>query len=615
MGEIGKHFQRICELLGKQAQNVVTEPLFWVMVFLLVCCMVLTYSGASQSRLSNSIVNTVRQLGVFFIDTFNSIVQACKSLFGFLDVLRVLFFGHLGQSTLYVLNNYAIIFLSMASFLTTMQGMFSLIGWTGILVSFGVQAMELVSTMGIVLCWVPPKVKYKETVTYTYCPPDIPQKCKHGGSSMLSDADAKKLESLLNEPRPKRKHFWRNFWRIFWWGTFRRVALPVVLIFAYIASAFFSYCYIFDAIVMPEIAYDDYMESIDLVTESTETFERQLTAYRTELARGLGRLNSDVSRSFADRNFSTLEARLQAAQDSYEAAELAVSSAWEVVAQTEAGTPAYDTAYGIYSNALTRRNTVREQLRNLEQEQSTSDYAVFQAIQRLSDYYADPLYLSRNVEDGDLLEAVEEAVSSVNRDFTAVLERAFDLRNPLVTGASEDTLRIAFSNLTSLSRYYAEHSVSGLDLSGEDGVGALLERRAEILEEYNNRKKTPSDIGEENADCKNNDPQGTDDEDAKRMETANSYLNGETGKLLIPALLCLVNIDDVTVDGEPLGHCVQDLVLDCLCTDLGLSRTGDNQRDFNAVCSTADQIPRYRIPTIYAWAFQRLKELDQIFGL
>lgn len=82
----------------------------------------------------------------------------------------------------------------------------------------------------------------------------------------------------------------------------------------------------------------------------------------------------------------------------------------------------------------------------------------------------------------------------------------------------------------------------------------------------------------------------------------------------IPALLCLVNIDDVTVDGEPLGHCVQDLVLDCLCIDLGLSRTGDNQRDFNAVCSTADQIPRYRIPTIYAWAFQQLKELDQIFG-
>ena len=100
MGEIGKHFQRICELLGERAQNIVTEPLFWAMVFLLVCCMVLTYSGASQSRLSNSIVNTVRQLGVFFIDTFNSIVQAVKSLFGLLDVLRMLFFGQIGRSTL-----------------------------------------------------------------------------------------------------------------------------------------------------------------------------------------------------------------------------------------------------------------------------------------------------------------------------------------------------------------------------------------------------------------------------------------------------------------------------------------------------------------------------------
>lgn len=81
----------------------------------------------------------------------------------------------------------------------------------------------------------------------------------------------------------------------------------------------------------------------------------------------------------------------------------------------------------------------------------------------------------------------------------------------------------------------------------------------------------------------------------------------------IPALLRLADIDNVTVHGEPLSRHVQNAVLDCLCSDLGLPRTGDNQRDFNAVCSAADQLPRYRLPTNYAWAFERLKESDQIF--
>lgn len=81
----------------------------------------------------------------------------------------------------------------------------------------------------------------------------------------------------------------------------------------------------------------------------------------------------------------------------------------------------------------------------------------------------------------------------------------------------------------------------------------------------------------------------------------------------IPALLRLANIDNVTVHGEPLSRCVQDMVLDCLCSDLGLPRTEDNQRDFNAVCSAADQMPRYRLPTSYAWALEQLKASDQIF--
>lgn len=539
MNEIGQHFQRICELLGQQTTDIITEPLFWVMIFLLVCCMVLTYSGASQSRLSNSLVNTVRQLGTFFIDTFNSIIQACKSLFGFLEVLRVLFFGHIGQSTLYVLNNYAIVLLSMASFLTTMQGMFSLIGWTGILVSFGVQSMELIATMGIVLCCVPPKVRSKETVTYTYCLPDPAKKCEQTGNRP-SEAETAKLKELLKQKKPTQEEPTQND---FWWGTFRRVVLPIVLLFAYVASVFFSYCYIFDAIVMPEISYDDYMESIDLVMEKTEAYNRELTAYRAALTQGLGQLNSDVSQSLPARDFSVLESRIQATQDSYENAEQAVSTAWNALTQTEPGTPEYETASDIYTNAFTQANNLRDQLNALTEEKNTGDYALFQAIQRLSDYYADPLYLSRGSAEGSsLTETITEAVSNVNRDFNAVLKQAYDPSDPLVIVVSEDTFRTAFNNLTSLSRYYAEHGVSGVDLSGEGGIEALLERRSEVLDEYSTLKNSPQDNDGSNTDTSSKDAQSTADQEAKRQEAARDYLNRETGKLLIAATRALESV-------------------------------------------------------------------------
>lgn len=98
------------------------------MLFLLLGCLVLTYGAAAQHRLSSSIINTMRQFGAFLIDTF----------------------------------------LSMASFATTLQGLYSLIGWTGVLVSFGIQVLELVATMGIIICLIPPWAKLKENVRYAH---------------------------------------------------------------------------------------------------------------------------------------------------------------------------------------------------------------------------------------------------------------------------------------------------------------------------------------------------------------------------------------------------------------------------------------------------------------
>ena len=82
----------------------------------------------------------------------------------------------------------------------------------------------------------------------------------------------------------------------------------------------------------------------------------------------------------------------------------------------------------------------------------------------------------------------------------------------------------------------------------------------------------------------------------------------------IPALTRLVEIEDVTTaEGQTLGLHVQDAILNCLCDDLGLTRTGDNQNDLKAVFEASDNIPRYRLPTSYSWTLSRLNDVKNAF--
>lgn len=537
MNEFYSYFTGLSNIIGDHVEDVVTNPLFWVMLFLLLGCLMLTYSRTAHSRLSGSIVNTIRQFGAFLIDTFNSIVQAIKSLFGFLDVLRLLFFGHLGRSTLYVLTNYAIIFLSMASFATTLQGLYSLIGWTGILVSFGVQVMELVATMGIIICRIPPWAKLKENVRYTHISAGTGKACREKAVGELSDQAAEdetllweteeEMTGIVEEIKQRKK---------FLWGKTRRRVLPVALFFAYISSVFFSYCYMFDAIVMPGIAYDDYIESIDLVNSVTEAFEDELTEYRTELVKGLTQFNSDVAafNSLAEKDIGTIDSRIQSLESEEASALNAMQATGETLRNLDQNDPNYEGFYQMYVAARQRYDNIQEQLSELREERNGAEYALYQAIQLLTQYYADPLYLAEN-EAAESDEATLEV--RLNEAFNVVTIQGYG-QYANVIDANLESVRTAFNNYTMLCRYYAGHGGTGLNLAGTgegDSVEALLTKRAEIMATYVELKKlweNPSDT------------------EAELPESASNYLNGETGKLLIAAMRALEEVPRFSVVGE-----------------------------------------------------------------
>jgi len=519
------YYKGISKILGDQVETVVKTPFFWVLVFLLLGCLVLTYNGTSQNRLSGSLINTVRLFGTFLIDTFNSIVLACKSLFGFLDVLRLLLFGHLGHGTIYVLTNYAIIFLSMASFATTLQGLFSLIGWVGILVSFGIQVMELVAVTGIIICVIPPKSKPKETVTYIYQPSDLRNAETSGSPGPLQIPD--------NEEKSKRK-----------WGRLRLALLILALSFAYIASVIFSYCYIFNAIVMPGIAYDDYVESINLVNQQTESYENDLTLYRTELVKGLTRFLNDVSEQsqLSESNIAAVDTQIQSCESEVASLQNQLVSITNSLAGVQPGSELAASLEERGRNITDNLTAAEERLSQLIADRDSPEYALYQAVQLLTQYLADPLYLHASSDESEGTASKEQ---ELNRAFDIVMLQGYAPHSEEIE-VSPEQIRTAFSNYTMLCRYYAAHNGSGLNLSGTgdnvDSVDTLLSQRAGTMEQYNSLQDTGYKAPDEHAE--------NTAEDEKPSRNAADYLNEETGKLLIAAMHAIEEVPRFSIVGE-----------------------------------------------------------------
>ncbi len=51
-----EHYKAISEALGRQVETVVKTPFFWVLIFLLLGSLVLTFNSSSQNRLSGSLI-------------------------------------------------------------------------------------------------------------------------------------------------------------------------------------------------------------------------------------------------------------------------------------------------------------------------------------------------------------------------------------------------------------------------------------------------------------------------------------------------------------------------------------------------------------------------------
>ncbi|MCM1500810.1 MAG: hypothetical protein NC124_20320, partial [Clostridium sp.] len=137
-------WEELLDLLKDNQQTIFQNPLVWIVIGLSAVGIYGLYDVPKKTSM-NSLGNVVRKIIQTLLDTTSDIINALGSLTGFLKVVESLLFGRLNKKTLSILSNYAIIFLSMASFMTTFSGLNVVLHWViAAFVSFGIQVSILI---------------------------------------------------------------------------------------------------------------------------------------------------------------------------------------------------------------------------------------------------------------------------------------------------------------------------------------------------------------------------------------------------------------------------------------------------------------------------------------
>jgi len=142
----------------------------WTIVVIAVACFALYWIIAFMLRnpRGNSIYQAFSTLITAITDGLMQIFQAVTSLFGFAGALTTLFLGKLSDATLHTLTGFAIVFLSIASYINTFWGLSAIFGWVvSLFMTFGIQVSIVITASKIVKTFYRPHTATTTTVTYS----------------------------------------------------------------------------------------------------------------------------------------------------------------------------------------------------------------------------------------------------------------------------------------------------------------------------------------------------------------------------------------------------------------------------------------------------------------
>lgn len=279
-----QNFTEFINDLYNKFNTAIDSPIFIGILLGFIVVGFLAYSSSKKrNTLFNKVNDIIEDVSMILLDFTSDILMLFRSLMNFLVAIRYLFFGSLGKQSLYILINYAIVFMSAASFWSTWEGLSELL--PGILagfISFGIQVAELISVLFIINIY-EKKMSWKRELYVKF------EKIEKINKEKLNDSCSKLVDGnvggLGTENResstPKSSNRKKGLYFV----------AVLTLILSMFGSVFFSYANLFGKIVYPRIVIDDYINVEGEMAQIQEEFDNEAKEY---YAMEIGAMQEDI---------------------------------------------------------------------------------------------------------------------------------------------------------------------------------------------------------------------------------------------------------------------------------------------------------------------------------
>lgn len=466
----------------------------------------------SRASMEKSWIGTIHNLLRMLLGFVDDFLNAINSLSNFFGVLRVMLMGKLTDAVQYFLSNYAIVFLSIASFCTTCAGLSTVVNKVmSLLLTFGIQAGILAIVTKLALLVQPVHEKLIQKVSYSICEEE---------TSTPSEVENSPLQFTEKEVD-------YQFGKI---GV-----LSVLLLSVMITSFYFSYVFLFNGIVAPNLPYEDYTDAVNMALTISEDYSEDLAEYQTALVHNLQKYNTEIINvldmeinnlyltyvfegKWYDDEVERNTARISEYETEISRREEALEAERQDLVKMETDrdsglleeTPqeeGLDTIIDGKENEIKKEEKeiekLREELKSV-QEQIGADQthltklAIMKSILTLDAFYANPMYfLEENHASADEL---QENYYSLRRNLAAVVE------TELLGTSGQNSLDTIFGNYVMLCEYYQAHGKKGADKTKVNGA---VNAQPDVLKTYRGYGK---------------------------KEEGNNYLNEESARVLLSAI-------------------------------------------------------------------------------
>lgn len=570
MNQIYEKWSELIDVLIEFGGQFLRNPLFYAMVLLVIIIFFALYElPRNKKNMKNSVIGLLNYTAKLLLGFIGDILTAIESITNFVDVISIILKGKLTEGTQFLLSNYAIIALSVASFITTFTGLLEITSWyVAAMVTFGIQVGILSMSSKIAIEWNKKKrqkVKASKEISF-YIKQDnfnwneIEQEkniFQFGVNTSQSPWFANDLNGIgipqLQRGDDENRHSWIYI-----------IIRSVFLIFSMCASIYFSYVFLFNKAVKPNLPLDTYLAALSTITDTTNNYSQALVEIQNVLQRDLQDFNaeirgeSDFTRVITtEQNREETEIRLSDFNDRILGLDIEIAELERL--QDNAFLDGNDEAANNYQADITSLNITRntlesdrvaltEALNELAASDNDSSYRelreVLRALEQLDEFYANTSYLLENEEE------------SLNMSSSLGTLIAYDTRikqesNIEVEKDKYSDLETILNNYLELYQYYKNNGQVGFDNSVMQDA---LNSEKFVLQAFNDSK-------------------AQDTEESGRQELDNSMIqdaqneaeddvNAITSKIIQEMIVAVNSVPDIkswSSMGKDARNCINNL--------------------------------------------------------